>query len=139
MDHQRWFHDIFVVVLGFVNDAWVLWFSFLYHWAIDGNLFIIDRGEEGIQPYILGDKRYPPLALVDGAPQANWGAAYCSWSSIQSINVSWHKCGGELFWDLEKKFQELILKINLHVHFLPNVVVCCCMLRNLILNGKMRI
>jgi hypothetical protein len=30
--------------------------------------FVVDRREEGIQPYILGDKAYPFLALVDGAP-----------------------------------------------------------------------
>jgi hypothetical protein len=40
--------------------------------------FVVDCGEKGIQPYILGDKMYPFLALVDGAPQANWGVAYYS-------------------------------------------------------------
>jgi hypothetical protein len=49
-----------------------LWLSFLHHLTIDRNLFVVDRGEEGIQPYILSDKGYPPLDFVDGAPQANW-------------------------------------------------------------------
>jgi len=40
--------------------------------------FVVDYGKEGIQPYILGDKAYPSLVLVDDAPKVNWGATYCS-------------------------------------------------------------
>jgi hypothetical protein len=29
-----------------------------------------------------------------------------------------------------------MIKSNLDVHFFPNVVICCCMLHNMILNGK---
>jgi hypothetical protein len=37
---------------------------------------------------------------------------------------------------LKKTFKELLIKLNLNVLFLPNVVVCCCMLHNMILSGK---
>jgi hypothetical protein len=37
---------------------------------------------------------------------------------------------------LKKTFKELLIKSNLHVLFFPNVVVCHCMLHNMILNGK---
>jgi hypothetical protein len=37
---------------------------------------------------------------------------------------------------LKKTFKELLIKSNLNVLFLPNVVVCCCMLHNMILSGK---
>jgi hypothetical protein len=37
---------------------------------------------------------------------------------------------------LKKTFKELLLKSNLHVLFLPNIVSCCYMLQNLILNGR---
>jgi hypothetical protein len=40
---------------------------------------------------------------------------------------------------LNKTFKEFFLKINLHILLESNVVICCCMLHNLILNGKMRI
>ncbi len=36
---------------------------------------------------------------------------------------------------LKKTFRKLLLKTNLHVFFLPNVVVCCCILHNMILDG----
>jgi hypothetical protein len=37
---------------------------------------------------------------------------------------------------LNKTFQKLIIKSNLHKLFLPNVVIYCCMLHNMIMNGK---
>jgi hypothetical protein len=36
----------------------------------------------------------------------------------------------------KKMFKELLLKTNLHIVFLLDVVVCCCMVHNLILDGK---
>jgi len=30
----------------------------------------------------------------------------------------------------------LMIKSNLHVILFPNVVICCCMLHNMIMNGK---
>ncbi len=33
-------------------------------------------------------------------------------------------------------FQELMIKSNLHVSFFSDVVICCCILRNMILSGK---
>jgi hypothetical protein len=32
--------------------------STLYHRAIEQNLFVVELGQEGIKPYILGDKGY---------------------------------------------------------------------------------
>jgi hypothetical protein len=37
---------------------------------------------------------------------------------------------------LKKIFRELMTKSNFDVHFFPNVVMCCYMLHNMILNGK---
>jgi hypothetical protein len=33
-------------------------------------------------------------------------------------------------------FWELMIKSNLHVNFLLDVVICCCILHNMILSGK---
>jgi hypothetical protein len=41
-----------------------------------------------------------------------------------------------VFETLKKTFRELILKTNLHVPFVLNVVVCCCILYNVIIDGK---
>jgi hypothetical protein len=41
------------------------------------------------------------------------------------------------FGNLKQMFWELLLKTNLNILFLPDIViVCCCMLHNLIMNGK---
>jgi hypothetical protein len=37
---------------------------------------------------------------------------------------------------LKKTFQNLIIKSNLHELFLPNVMIYCCMLHTMIMNGK---
>jgi hypothetical protein len=36
----------------------------------------------------------------------------------------------------KKRFWELMIKSNLHVNFLLDVVICCCILHNMILSGK---
>jgi hypothetical protein len=43
VNHHRRFRDIFVSILGLVNNTWVLLISSMYHWEIDGNLFAIER------------------------------------------------------------------------------------------------
>jgi hypothetical protein len=37
---------------------------------------------------------------------------------------------------LKKSFRELFLKSHLNILFLPNIVVCCYILYNMILDGK---
>jgi hypothetical protein len=37
---------------------------------------------------------------------------------------------------LKKIFEELLLNNNLHIIFLLDIITCCCMLYNMILNGK---
>jgi hypothetical protein len=36
----------------------------------------------------------------------------------------------------KKTFKELLLNNNLHIIFLLDTITCCCMLYNMILNGK---
>jgi len=40
------------------------------------------------------------------------------------------------FWILKQMFRELLLRTSLNILFLLDVVMCCCMLHNLIMNGK---
>ncbi len=34
-----------------------------------------------------------------------------------------------------KSFKKLFLKSNLHILFIPNVLVCCCIFHNIIIDG----
>jgi hypothetical protein len=40
------------------------------------------------------------------------------------------------FGNLKKTFHELMSKSNLHLKFLHDVVVCCCLLHNMIMSRK---
>jgi hypothetical protein len=37
---------------------------------------------------------------------------------------------------LKKSFRTLFLKIDLYILFLPNIIICCCIFYNMILDGK---
>jgi hypothetical protein len=55
------FWDVYVGILGSINDARVLRMSSSYHRTIEQNLFVVELGQEGIRPCILKDKGYPLL------------------------------------------------------------------------------
>jgi hypothetical protein len=69
MHHWKRFWDVYVGILGFINDAQILKMFFLYHKIIKQNLFIIELKQKGIKPYIMGDKSYPLFPwLIDVLP-----------------------------------------------------------------------
>jgi hypothetical protein len=53
---------------------------------------------------------------------------YHSQNIVQLAIVSWQK-------NLTM-FREYLFETNLDIVFLPGVVMCCCMIENLMLNGK---
>jgi hypothetical protein len=61
VDYQKKFQDVFVRLLGSMNDARILRLSSLYKKVVNGNMFHINRGEEEIKPYFIIDKVYPLL------------------------------------------------------------------------------
>jgi hypothetical protein len=44
-----------------MNDARILRLSSLYGKAMNGDMFNLNRGEEGIKPYLIANKGYPLL------------------------------------------------------------------------------
>lgn len=46
------------------------------------------------------------------------------------------ECGEKCIWDNEKTLKKLLVKNNLHTLFLLDVVTCCCLLYNMILDGR---
>jgi hypothetical protein len=61
VDYQKKFQDVFVGLLGSMNDARILRLSSLYKKEMNGDMFHIDRGEEEIKLYLIIDKVYPLL------------------------------------------------------------------------------
>jgi hypothetical protein len=101
-----------------------------------GDLFQQNQGEKDIQPYIFGDKGYPLL------PWLIWSCTNkLETCTILEALFNKHLFRGKnvvviVFGILKKTFRELILKTKLHIPFVLNVVVCYCILYNMIIDGK---
>ncbi len=140
VNYQKKFQDVFVGLLGSMNDVRILCFSSLNKNIVNGNMFHINKNEEEIKPYLIVDKVYLLLPWLM-IPHKQYGnirhivleELYKKHLS-QGISVVENSFG-----ILKMNFQELFLKTNLHVLFLPDVVICCCILYNMIeqiLDGK---
>jgi hypothetical protein len=62
VDHQKQFQDVFVGMPSSMKDTWILWLLNLYQKTTFHGLFNYEhRSQNGICPYIFGDKDYPFL------------------------------------------------------------------------------
>ncbi len=136
IDHRKRFLDVFVGMSSSINNAKMLWLSSVYKKATQGYLFNENILHEGIRPYIIDDKGYLFLPWLMVLHQ-QMGVHHYVFQAFFNKRLNHARVVVENnFKILKKTFWELLNKSNLNVHFLPNVVVCCCMLHNMILNGK---
>jgi hypothetical protein len=62
VDHEKQFRDVFVGLSRSMNDFRILHLSNLYSKVTFDGFFDHEHGsQDGINPYILGDKGYPLL------------------------------------------------------------------------------
>ncbi len=100
-----------------------------------GNQFAIKNGQ-GINSYILGHKGYPLLPWLM-VPHKQVGVCHTIFEMLFNQKLSHSRSiVKNSFGILKQMFWELLLKISLDILFLLNVVMCCYMLHNLIMNGK---
>lgn len=78
----------------------------------------------------------PSTTMVNGTSQPHKNATLCVGNIVQQIVIPCQSYCGNNFGILKKTFQELMIKSNMFVHFFTNVIICCCMLHNMILIGK---
>jgi hypothetical protein len=65
VDANKLFTSVYVGLLGSVNDQCVLRKSGLWQQVVQGGLMNVDSGyQDGIPPYLLGDKGYPLLNWI---------------------------------------------------------------------------
>ncbi len=126
-DDKKQFIDIFVRRPRSVNDSWVLWKSNLYHQAHYHGLFNAERGcQNGIPPYMLGDKGYPLLDWLVTPHQEE-----SDHKVLQQVFNRKHKQGKSIvknaFWDLQENHG----KIDMHVLLIPDSIILC-ILNNLL-------
>ncbi len=120
---------------GFATDAKVLWLSLIYWKATLGYLFHKRNSQKGIKLYVIEDKGYSllPWWIIPYKQIGMWHfmlKAFTIGSFHARITIK------NNFGILKKMFREFFIKSNLNVLFLLDVVICCGMLHDMILNGK---
>jgi hypothetical protein len=123
VDAQKRFTDIFVGLLGSVNDSRILKKFGLYRWVLNGGFLhgCLERTTD-IPPYILGDKGYPLLpwlltSFKDGRRQR---------TVLELLYQEYHSRGRSVvenaFGIMKQTWHELLVKTEMKVEFVPNLV-----------------
>jgi hypothetical protein len=96
----------------------------LYHRTIEQNLFAIELGQEGIKPYILRGKGYPLLSWLM-VPHKQTKVHQTMLKTLYNQQLSCGRSVVEYSFRIFKKMsREFLLKTNLNILFLPDVVCC---------------
>ena len=134
VDRDRKFIDISVGMPGSTNDARQLRRSMLYQKATTTNLFNPANAIEGFVPYLVGDKGYPILPWLITPYREMPNGRRSVQETLFNRKLSRARSMVEnSFGILKQTFRELHSASDLHVTLLPDVVVSCCILHNLLL------
>jgi hypothetical protein len=132
VDSKKLFTNVYVGLPRSVNDQRVLSCSGLWQEVIHRGLMNVDAGyQEGIPPYLLGNKGYPLLSWLivpikdDGQP--------CSLAETYFNKRHWRgrSIVENAFGLLKENWREMGKKSELHVTLIPDMFYCCCTLYNL--------
>ena len=136
VDRSKRFLDLSVGMLGSTHDSRVLRRSALYQQAESGILFYEGMNVNGFTPYLLGDARYPLKQWLMALYRHALGRADAR-SVVDRLYSKRLSRGRSVienaFGILKQSFCELLDITDLHVTFLPDVVVCCCLLHIVLL------
>lgn len=134
VDVNRKFLDVAVGMPGSTHDVRVLKRSALYHRATHQNLFDPAFSQEGFSPYLSADKGYPllPWLMTPHREVPNRERSYADRLYNRKLRKG-RSVVEHAFGILKQCFRELGGKSDLHVTFLPDVIVACCLMHNLLL------
>lgn len=134
VDRSKKFIDISVGMPGSTNDVRQLRRSMLYHKAITNTLFDPTDSVEGFVPHLIGDKGYPILPWLITPYRDIPGGRRSVQELLFNRKLSRARSVVEnAFGILKQTFRELHSASDLHITLLPDVVVSCCILHNLLL------
>lgn len=134
VDRSRKFIDLSVGMPDSTNDARQLRRSMLYQRATTSNLFDPADLVEGFVPYLIGDKGYPILPWLITPFRDMPGGRRSVQETLFNRKLSRARSVVEnAFGILKQTFRELHSASDLHVTLLPDVVVCCSILHNMLL------
>ena len=132
VDSDKRFLDLYLGMPGSTNDSRMLRRSSLYELAVYNNLFDDGHGLHGFSPYLLGDLGYPllPWLMVPHYSDVRLSVA----EALFNKKLRRGRCVVEnAFGILKQTFRELLTKSDLDVVFLPDVILCCAILHNMLL------
>jgi hypothetical protein len=124
----------FVRLPGSMNDVEILCLFSICQ-KTRGIFFNEFDSHEDIKPYIIEDKGYQLLPWLM-MPHKQINVQHSILEALYNKQLSCDKIVENNLGILEKTLCELMIKFNLNMHFFPNAVICCCMLHNIIINGK---
>ena len=132
VDSNKRFLDLFLGMPGSTNDSRMLRRSSLHHLAMHGNLFDRVNGDDGFSPFLIGDSGYPLLPWLM-VPHRGPGQLSLA-EELFNRRLRRGRCVVEnAFGILKQTFRELLVKSQLHITFLPDVIVSCAILHNVLL------
>jgi len=132
VDIDKSFLDLYIGMPGSTNDNRMLRRSTLHYDSSHGNLMTPSLSVNSQTPYLLGDLGYPllPWLMVPHRGSCNLSI------SEKMFNKKLHvgRCVVDnAFGILKQCFRELSETSHLHLGFLPNVIICCAILHNILL------
>lgn len=132
VDSEKRFLDLYLGMPGSTNDSRMLRRSSLYNLGVNNNLMTGNYTAHGFSPYIIGDLGYPLLTWL-----------MVPHKSVRQLSVSERLFNKRLrrgrcvvenaFGILKQSFRELLVKSDLAVTFLPDVILSCAILHNILL------
>lgn len=132
VDSDKRFIDLFIGMPGSTNDARMLRRSSLYNMAMHGTLLDPRQSVHGFTPSIIGDLGYPLLPWLM-VPHGTYNQLTVA-ETLFNKKLRRGRCVVEnAFGILKQTFRELLQKSDLSVTFLPDVIISCAILHNVLL------
>ena len=133
VDSNKRFLDLFFGMLGSTNDLRVLRRSTLYHRGMHVSLWDSTLSFQGFSPYLLANSGYLLLPWVM-VPHRGFGNLPLVDTLFNRKLCQGHGVVENAFGILKQTFRELLGKSELLVTFLPDVIICCAILHNMLLD-----
>jgi len=132
VDSEKQFLDLFLGMLGSTNNSHMLQRSLLHHLAMHNNLFDIQNAVDGFSPFIIRDSGYSLLpwlmVLHRGKGQLNVVEELFNRRLLKGRWVV-----KNAFSILKQSLRKFLVKSQMHITFLYDVIIYCAILHNVLL------
>ena len=132
VDVNKLFTSVYVGLPGSVNDQRVLRRSGLWQQVLQRGLMNADSGyQDGIPPYLLGDKGYPLLNWIIVPFKSNGQPRSLAETYFNRRHRRGRSVVENAFGLLKENWREMGKRTDLNITIVPDVFYCCCILHNM--------